>query len=558
MSRSSPGSKAGSARGPQGQGGADLIITGGMVWTGDEARPEAEAVAVLGDRIVAVGDAALIEPHRGPRTQVIEAKGRLVLPGFNDAHVHFMDGGMQLDNVDLKGAATAAELAARVGAQSKLAAPGEWILGGGWDEKTWDAPVLPTRQTIDPVTLDNPVLIHRCDMHAALANSLALRLAGITASTPDPTGGAIVRDGQGEPSGVLKDAAIRLVGRIIPAATPQRRMKAAHRALEHAAALGVTSIQHMNPTGADMALYGELAQRGDLTTRIYAAPLENEWAAQDRTASRREFGSHTLRLGALKGFADGSLGSATAYFFEPYADTPGIRGLLTEEMQPRAAIRERLMRADEAGMQLCLHGIGDQAISLILDLFEEIVREHGPRDRRLRIEHAQHVSPRDFERFARLNVIASVQPYHAIDDGCWAEQRVGPQRLKTSYPYRTFLANRVRIALGTDWYVAPLDPMLTLYAATTRETLDGRNPGGWLPGQKLTMAEAVSAYTMGSAYAEFQETQKGSITPGKLADIVLLSDNIFKMDPAQVRNVRVDVTVMGGKIVYSRAGGLAR
>ncbi len=531
---------------------ADLIITRGEVWTGDPGRPTAEAVAVIGDRIAAIGSSEQIEAQRGPRTRVIEAGGRLVLPGFNDAHLHFIDGGMQLDNADLKGAAGLKEFVQRVMAEAERAARGEWVLGGGWDEKTWDPPALPTREAIDPATRDNPVLIHRCDMHTALANSSALRLAGIKAATPDPVGGAIVRDERGEPTGILKDAAIRLVVSIIPPATPLRRQRAAKRALEHAASVGVTSIQHMNPTSADVALYEKLADRGDLTARIYAAPLEYEWAAKAEAVDRREFGAHTLRLGALKGFADGSLGSATAYFFEPYADIPAARGLLTEEMQPRAAFLERLMRADAAGMQLCLHGIGDQAISLILDLYEEIVRAHGLRDRRLRIEHAQHVAPKDFERFSRLDVIASVQPYHAIDDGCWAEQRLGRQRLKTSYPYRTFLSSGVKLALGTDWYVAPLDPMLTLYAATTRATLDGRNPDGWIPEQKLTMAEAVSAYTMGSAYAEFQEREKGSITPGKLADMVILSDNIFRMDPAQVRNVKADITIVGGKTVYSR------
>ncbi len=554
MKRSSSGGKTRSARGFHDRAGStpDLIVTGAVVWTGDEARPEAEAVAIVGTRIASVGSSAQIESQRGPRTQVIEAGGRLVLPGFNDAHVHFMDGSMQLDNVDLKGAAGLSEFVRRVKAQANLAAPGEWILGGRWDEKAWHPPVLPTRQAIDAATPENPVLIHRCDMHAALANSFALRLAGITAATPDPIGGAIVRDDRGEPTGVLKDAAIRLIVRTIPSATPERRLRAAKRGLEHAASVGVTSVQHMNPTSADVALYKELAERGDLTLRIYAAPLEYEWVPQATAVNRQEFGAHTLRFGALKGFGDGSLGSATAYFFEPYADIPASRGLLTEEMQPRAAMLERLLHADEAGIQLCLHGIGDQAISLILDLYEDIVLAHGPRDRRLRIEHAQHVSPKDFERFARLDVIASVQPYHVIDDGCWAEERIGPQRLKTSYPYRTFLDNRVRIALGTDWYVAPLDPMLTLYAATTRATLDGRHPDGWVPDQKLTMAEAVSAYTMGSAYAEYQEMEKGSITPGKLADIVVLSDNIFQVDPAQACDVKVDATIMGGKLVYSR------
>jgi predicted amidohydrolase YtcJ len=390
-------------------------------------------------------------------------------------------------------------------------------------------------------------------MHMALANSLSLRLAGVTAQTPDPVGGTIVRDAHGEPTGILKDAAIGCVTRVMPPLTAKRRLHAAKRALEHAAALGVTSVQHMNPTGDDIALYMELAERGELTTRIYAAPLETEWAARGHAGLRHGFGSPLLRLGALKGFSDGSLGSATALFFDPYPDAPETCGLLTDEMQPRSAILDRLLRADAAGMQLCLHAIGDRAVSLVLDLCHDIVQAHGVCDRRLRIEHAQHVAAADFVRFGRLGIIASVQPYHAIDDGCWAEQRIGPQRLKTSYPYGTFLEQGVRLALGTDWCVAPLNPMLTLYAAATRATLDGKNPGGWIPEQKLSMADAVSAYTLGSAYAEFQEKEKGTIAPGKLADMVLLSDNIFRIDPARVRDVKVDTTITAGRITYLNA-----
>jgi len=532
---------------------ADLIVTRAAVWTGDGSMPEAEAVAVLGDRIVAVGSEAEVELWRGRYTQVFDAGGRLLLPGFNDAHVHFIDGGLQLENVDLKDAAAPDEFVRRLGSQAKNTARGEWILGGGWDEKRWAQPELPSRHWIDPVTPETPVLVHRCDLHTALANSLALQLAGITSATPDPVGGTIVRDRAGEPTGILKDAAIGHVSRILPPMTAERRLRAVKHACEHAASVGVTSVQHMNPTSADIALYMELAERGEMTTRMYAALLEIEWAEHGRAGIRHGFGSPMLRLGALKGFTDGSLGSATACFFDPYNDAPDTWGLLTDEMQPHDALLGRLLAADAACMQLCWHAIGDRAVSLTLDLFEEIVRTHGPRERRFRIEHAQHVAPADFARFARLNVIASVQPYHAIDDGCWAAQRIGAERLKTSYPYRTFLDNQVRLALGTDWYVAPLNPMLTLYAATTRATLDGRNPQGWPPEQRLSIKDAVSAYTMGSAYAEFQEKEKGSITPGKLADMVLLSDNIFKLDPARLRDIRNELTIVGGKAVYPAA-----
>jgi len=555
MSRLSPKRKPGSPleAGASMRPPADLIVTRAVVWTGDGRRPEAEAVAVRDDRIVAVGDTADVGAWRGQHTRVIDAAGRLLLPGFNDAHVHFTEGGLQLENVDLKEAGTADEFVRRVGAQAEHTRQGDWVLGGGWDEKRWAHPELPSRHWIDPVTPGIPVLIHRCDMHSALANSLALQLAGITSATPDPVGGAIVRNHAGEPTGILKDAAIGLAARVLPPMTAERRLRAVKRACGHAASVGVTSVQDMCPASADQALYLELAERGELITRMYVAPLETEWVKESGAGIRRGPGTPVLRFGALKGFTDGSLGSATAYFFDPYCDAPDTRGLLTDEMQPHEDLVARLRAADEAGMQLCWHAIGDRAVSLTLDLFDEIERTRPRRERRFRVEHAQHVAAQDFERFARLDVIASVQPYHAIDDGCWAEQRVGVDRLHTSYPYRTFLDNRVRLALGTDWCVAPLDPMLTLYAATTRATLDGKNPQGWLPEQRLSMTEAVSAYTAGSAYAEFQEQEKGSISVGKLADLVLLSDDIFKLDPCRLRDVRVEFTIMGGKVVYQAA-----
>lgn len=531
---------------------ADLVITNARVWTVDDRMPTAEAVAVLGERIVAVGSTKDIEAWRGPATQVIDAGGKLLLPGFNDAHVHFMDGGRQLDNVDLKDASSPEEFVRRIAERAKKTPQGEWMLGGDWDEQMWNPPVLPSKELIDAVTPSTPVFINRYDGHMSLANSLALRLSGVTAKTRDLPGGEITRDKQGNPTGILKDAAMGYVHKVIPPPTAERRLHAAKRALEHAASLGVTSVQAMSSGYSDIATYMLLAEKGELTARIYAVPMEMDWADQARIGIRRAFGSSYLRLGALKGFADGSLGSTTAYFFEPYTDAPHTRGLLSDEMQSIAAMRDRLMKGDEAGLQICIHAIGDQAISITLDLFEEIEKAHGPRDRRFRIEHAQHVAPKDFDRFARLQVIASVQPYHAIDDGRWAEKRIGPERIRTTYPFRTFLDRKVRLALGTDWYVAPLNPMLNIYAAATRATLDGKNPNAWVPEQKITVKEAVAAYTMGSAYAEFQEKEKGSITPGKLADMVLLNADIFNIDPAAIRDVKVDMTIVGGKIVYEK------
>jgi predicted amidohydrolase YtcJ len=543
--------------GAQAKPAADLIIQNAHIWTVDTAQPEAEAVAILGDRIVVVGASAQVDAWRGPRTRIVDADGKRLLPGFNDAHVHFADGGAQLDNVDLNDATSPQEFARRIRERAAKTSKGEWLLGGDWDETKWSPAELPTKELIDAATPDVPVAVNRYDGHMVLANSLALKLAGITSQTPDPAGGVIVRDAQGNPTGGLKDAAQDMLFKAIPPPSHDQRRKKIERALAHAASLGVTSVQHMNPDYADIAIYSELLDEGKLTTRIYAAPLITQVDDQVKIGIRRAFGSPYLRIGALKAYADGSLGSATAYFFEPFSDQPGNRGLLSDEMQPLSLMRDRMMRADAAGLQICAHAIGDAGISAILDIYTEIEKAHGQRDRRWRIEHAQHMAAKDFDRFAQLHVIASVQPYHAIDDGRWAEGRIGHDRASRTYAFRTFLDHGVRLALGTDWNVAPLNPMLGLYAATTRATLDGKNPKGWFPEQKLTIKEAIEGYTMGSAFAEFQENEKGSITAGKLADMVLLSDDVLNIDPVKIRDVKVLKTWVGGKLTYD-AGAAAR
>jgi predicted amidohydrolase YtcJ len=547
------------------QPAADLIVTHAKVWTVEPGQPSAEAVAVIGDRIVGVGSDKDLSAWRGPKTRVVDAHGRLLLPGFNDSHVHFVDGGRQLDSVQLNDATSAEEFRRRIAERIARTPRGEWVTGGDWDETKWSPPELPTRQLIDAVTGDTPVFVSRYDGHMGLANSAALRAAGITAATPDPPGGAIVRDAAGNPTGALKDAAADLMARVIPPLDHEQRTRAVRRALALAASFGVTSVQHMVAEYEDIAVYGELLERGELTTRIYAAPLITHVDDQVKTGIRHAFGSPYLRIGALKAFADGSLGSRTAYFFEPFSDEPGNHGLLSDEMQPLSLMRERMMKADAAGLQLCIHAIGDRAISTILDLYAELAARAGtgaqepaapapaPAEHRFRIEHAQHMAAKDFERMAKLHVIASMQPYHAIDDGRWAEARIGHDRASRTYAFRTMLEHGVRLAFGTDWDVAPLNPMLGIYAAVTRATLDGRHPQGWFPEQKLTVAEAVEAYTLGSAYAEFQEREKGSITRGKLADLVLLSDDIFTIDPARIRDVTVRYTIVGGRVVFDAA-----
>jgi predicted amidohydrolase YtcJ len=538
---------------------ADLVVLNGKVWTVDPAKPLAGALAVVGDRIVAVGTNEEIQKWVGPNTRTIDARGNTVLPGLIDAHVHFSTGGFDISGVQLKDARTREEFAQRIGEQAKKLAKGEWILGGTWDHENWPGAPLPTREWIDALTPDNPVFVSRYDGHMALANSLALKLAGVTRNTPTPAGGEIVKDKNGEPTGVFKDAATSLVERVIPAPSEEQLTRAIRAALAEAARFGVTSVHDIS-SAADVRVYQQLLARGELTARIYCITPIQQWEAPARTGIRAKFGNDFLHVGALKGFADGSLGSTTALFFEPYLDAPDTTGLPNQMMFPEGNMLKMALGADAAGLQLAIHAIGDKAIRLILDIYAEVEKQHGRRDmrgdsypnsaRRWRIEHAQHMHPDDFAKFARLGVIASMQPYHAIDDGRWAERRIGRERGKTTYAFRTSLDRGVRLAFGSDWTVAPLNPMTGLYAAVTRATLDGKNPGGWYPEQKISLAEAIEAYTMGSAYAEFAEKEKGSLTPGKFADIVVLDADLFALAPEKIKDVKVMSTVVGGKVVY--------
>src|ERR1043165_7397248 len=529
--------------------GADTIIINAVVHTMDTAQPTAEAVAIYANHIVAVGSTNDIRKLAGPNTRTIDAQKRLLLPGFNDAHTHFLSGGFQLSSVDLRDANSPQEFAARIKAFAQKVPKGRWITGGDWDHERWPDAKLPTKELIDGFTTDTPVFVNRLDGHMALANSLALRLAGVTRETTDPPGGVIVRDKLGEPTGVLKDAAQNFVWKVVPPASFEERLEAARAATNYAASLGVTSVQDMS-AGTDVGVYQTLLDRGELKTRIYAVSPLPEWERVARTGVRAHFGSAMLRVGGLKGFADGSLGSTPALFYEPYLDDPSTSGLATDEMYPEGAMLERVRQADRAGLQVLIHAIGDRANDLILGVYETVERENGERDRRFRIEHAQHLRPQDIPRFARDRVIASMQPYHAIDDGRWAEKRIGKERAKTTYAFRTLLDSGATLAFGTDWTVAPLNPLLTVYAAVTRRTIDGKNANGWVPEQKISVEETVRAYTMGSAYAEFQENVKGSITAGKLADVVLLSRDIFKIDPNEIENATVLLTMIDGRVVY--------
>ena len=527
----------------------DLIIVNAAIRTMDEAHPQAEALAIKGNRIAALGSTTEIRALAGAGTRVIDAHQRSVLPGFNDAHVHWLSGGYSITNVDLRDATSPAELARRLGEHAKQLPKGSWILDGNWDHENWPGAPLPTKELIDAVTPDHPVFVSRLDGHMALANSLALKLAKVTKDTKEIPGGLIVRDAKGEPTGVLKDAALELVDAVIPPRSWDENLAAARAATAHAASVGVTSVQDMS-AGNDVGLYQFLLERGELKTRIYGMRSILSWEVLGKTGVRAGFGNDWLRFGGLKGFSDGSLGSTTALFFEPYKDAPDTRGLLFDQMLPEGIMLKRVLPADAAGLQVMIHAIGDRANAIILDLFKEVAETNGPRDRRFRIEHAQHLRPADIQRFGSQQVIASMQPYHCADDGRWCDKRIGPERSKGTYAFRSLLDSGAVLAFGTDWAVAPLNPMKGLKAAVTRQTLDGKNPGGWVPEQKITLEEAIRAYTVGSAYAEFQDQVKGSLAPGKLADVVLLDRDIFQINPADLDQVKVALTIVDGKVVW--------
>src|SRR5213082_476543 len=529
---------------------ADIVIQGGMVWTGlSSGAPQPGAVAIGDGEILAVGDSGAVARYVGSRTRVIRAGGGLVLPGFTDGHTHFIDGGFQLASVDLRDAATPAEFIRRIQAYAKTLKPGEWILGGDWDHTRWPGQRLPQHQWIDSVTPDNPVFVNRLDGHEALANAAAMRAAGVTKATPTPPGGEILHDARtGEPTGIFKDGALDVIGRAVPEPSPERRDSALARALAHAARLGVTATAHMSASWADLASYRRLERAGRLTLRVALyLPLDGWRAVADTVRRAGSAGDPWVKIGGVKGFMDGSAGSRTAYFFEPYSDSAGYRGLL---QHPEADMRSWIGNADSAGLQIAVHAIGDRANAILLSIYDSGARAHGPRDRRFRVEHAQHLHPQDIPLLRKLGVIASVQPYHAIDDGRWVEQRIGPVRIKTTYAFRTLLATGATLAFGSDWTVAPLDPLLGVYAAVSRRTLDGKNPDGWIPEQKIGVDEALRAYTWGNAFATFDERTRGILAPGYDADLVVLDRDLFTLPADSLDQARVRYTIVGGKVVY--------
>ncbi len=529
---------------------ADLVFLNGVIWTVNPNQPWAEALAIKGNKILKVGSSSEMERIIGDKTDVINLDGAFVLPGFTDCHTHFLDGGFSLSDVQLKEAKTRDEFAARIEDKARELGKGIWILNGNWDHQRFDPPELPSKDWVDAVTPDNPVCVNRHDGHMVLANSVALKMAGISKDTPEPDGGEILKDPQtGEPTGILKDAAMDLVMQHIPEPTFEEKIAATKAALKHANSFGVTSVHDMGYT-SNFEVYKQLLNQGKLTARlkiyIPISSIDLLTGLEKDSFPSSDF----LKIAGLKGFVDGSLGSSTALFFDPYSDDPSRRGLLVADMFPDGIMQERLLAADRAGLQVAVHAIGDQANHIILDIFEEVMKKNGKRDRRWRIEHAQHLVPGDFDRFGKLRVIASVQPYHAIDDGRWAVQKIGEERIRHTYAFQSLLESGAVLACGSDWTVAPINPLTGIYAAVTRQTLDGENPDGWIPLQKISLEEAIKGYTLNAAFTEFAEHLKGSLEEGKLADVVVLDQNLFEIPPEKILDTQVIMTVLDGKIIY--------
>ena len=536
----------------------DTVLLHGKIWTGNAQQPEAEAIAIARDRISAVGTSADIAKLAAANTRIIDLHGSRVVPGFNDAHTHFFEGGKSLTSVQLRNANSPQELRDRIAAYAKSIPKGEWIVNGEWDHENWTPAALPTHQLIDAVTPDNPVFVSRLDGHMALANAFAMQLAGVSRDTPDVPGGVIVRDSQGNPTGIFKDKARELIDHKIPLATPAMLERELQAAEKYAAENGVTSVQIMwegeppQLIAEELRVLSDKERSGALTTRIELSNGLAYWKLPAAIGITAPFGDTMLRIGGLKDFADGSLGSTTAWLLAPYVDAPLTSGVPRPRLTDPNGIYADAKAADLAGLQVEVHAIGDAANRTMLDIYQRIEQEDGPRDRRFRIEHAQHLTAQDIPRFAQLHVIASMQPLHLYDDGRWAEKRIGPDRVKFAYAFRSLLDSGAVLAFGSDWPVAPMKPLEGIRAAVTRQTSDGRHPDGWIPGQKISAAEALRAYTWASAYAEFQELEKGTLAPGMLADIVVLDTDILRADADDLAHAHVDMTILAGKVIYQR------
>jgi predicted amidohydrolase YtcJ len=543
-----------------------LVLTNGKVFTADARGTLSEALAVDGERIVAVGTSREIAA-RFEGARAVDLKGKLVTPGFNDAHIHFLGGGLSLLRVNLVGARTLAEAKARVAARVREVGSGTWILGRGWDHTLWGGE-WPTRKDLDEVAPNNPAIFQRVDGHVSWANSLALAKAGVTRETRDPQGGEILRDTKGEPTGILKETAGGLVTRVVPEPTREEKLEGIGRALDEARRYGITSVQDSVSGYETLALYRELLAADKLTVRV-AEWLDFGQPVEVLTRQRAEFDALKvdplrIRITALKGYVDGTLGSRTAAMLAPFADDPHNSGI------PRRTPEEltrMIVERDAAGFQITLHAIGDRANRMALDGFKAARDGRGPfvnlrmivgqaefgHEPRHRVEHAQVVAPTDFARFRDLGVVASMQPSHAISDKRWAQDRLGEYRVLGAYSWHTMMAHGVHVPFGTDWPVEPINPYLGLYAATTRQSVEGEPAGGWWPEERITIEDAIRNYTAESAYASFEEKEKGQIVAGMLADLVVHTRDLLAIAPKDILQTEPEMTIFNGRVVYERA-----
>jgi hypothetical protein len=521
----------------------------GNIYTVDTKQPFAETVVIYENKIIYTGSDTGAKKYIDSRTEIIDLHGRLMLPGFIDGHTHFINGGFYLSGLDLRRASSTTEFKILLNDYVSTH-EGKWITGGSWNHQEWEVKELPVKEMIDPFTGNTPVFIERLDKHMALANTLALKLAGITKDSPDPPGGVIVKDPiTGEPTGILKDNAMPLIYTVIPGQSEMELTEAALAALNEAKRFGVTGIHDISCMN-DLKIYQNLNAEGKLSCRVYARLPIADYKNLSGSGIEFNFGSSKIKIGSVKAFADGSLGAGTAWFFDQYReeDTPG----LPSDIVIDGRLEKWAIGSDKNKLQLSIHAIGDKANSYILDLFEKLTEINPAWDRRFRIEHAQHIREADIHRFANLKVIASVQPYHLIDDGVWAEKKIGSERIKHAYPYKSLMDAGVRLCFGSDWTVAPLNPLLGIYAAVTRNTLDGKNPDGWIPEQRISIEDAIKCYTINNAYGSFQEDILGSIEPGKIADFVILDRDILSISADKIKDANVDMTIFDGEIIYQK------
>lgn len=544
---------------------ADLLVVHAQIWTGDRKNPAADLMVVTNGRVVMIGkqsdyllgdDTTEGAKKLFPAHQTLDLKGKRLVPGFYDSHIHLLGGGSRLSEVALKDAKDEAEFGRLLQEFDKKLPRDQWMLGGNWDHDRALKGELPTAALLDKYVKDRPVFLRRYDGHMAIANTRALQLAQVNATTPEVPGGVVYRKADSkEPTGLLRDAAMNLVEKVVPPPSDTAIATAVRDALAEIRANGITSVQDLDGSEAEtrkklFRLYQKLAREGKLTCRVDLRWPLHYWRELDALAVGADFGNDFIRIGGVKGFIDGSLGSTTAKFFQPYLNEPNSKGIF---VTPPFAMRMMVRNADKAGLSVAVHAIGDEGNATMLDIFRDVAKDNGPRDRRFRIEHAQHLRPEDINRFKELGVVASLQPYHIIDDGRWAEGRIGSKRCESSYANRSLLDAGAILAFGSDWSVAPLSPILGIDAAVNRRTLDGKHPEGWFPKQKITVEEALRAYTWGSAYAGFQEKERGTLAPGYFGDCVILSRDI--LDPKErdhIAETQVLMTIVGGKVVYER------